>query len=111
VDRVQSWLSGATMGHGLAIGLTLAAVSAAIGLAVAGNWHARGFLGLSLVISLGLWIVGQGLGGIFAGGATDPNSGPLFVLLACALYALVPLSAGREEGLAPAVRRLTADVG
>ncbi len=31
------------------------------------------------------WISGQGLGGIFTGSGTDPNSGPLVVLLALAM--------------------------
>ena len=31
------------------------------------------------------WISGQGLGGIFTGSGTDPNSGPLIVLLALAM--------------------------
>jgi hypothetical protein len=52
---------------------------------------------------LAYWVVGQGLGGIFQGGATDPNAGPLFVLLACALYALVPI-----DDPVPEARRITA---
>lgn len=92
LTHLQAWLTTATLGHGLVIGLSLALASAAIGIAVAGNWHARAFLRLSICISLVFWAVGQGFGGIFAGGATDPNSAPLFILLACALYALVPLS-------------------
>lgn len=90
--HVQAWLSAATEGRGLVIGVTLAAASAAIGLAVARNWHARAFLRLAITLNLVFWIVGQGFGGIFAGGATDPNSGPLLILLACALYPLVPLA-------------------
>jgi len=39
------------------------------------------------------WIVPQGLGGIFAGGATDPNAAPLFVLLA---YAMFPIMSDRR---------------
>jgi hypothetical protein len=88
LTHVQEWLATATHGHGLVIGLTLAALSAAIGIAVARNWHPRAFLGLSVFINLVFWIVGQGIGGIFTGTATDPNSAPLFCLLACAVYAL-----------------------
>jgi hypothetical protein len=29
-----------------------------------------------------IWVFGEAFGGIMAGGATDPNSGPLLVLLA-----------------------------
>jgi hypothetical protein len=89
LTHVQEWLATATNGHGLAIALMLAAISAAIGVAGARNWHARLFLVASIVLNLSFWIVGQGFGGIFTGAATDPNSAPLLCLLACALYALV----------------------
>jgi hypothetical protein len=42
------------------------------------------------VLNLAYWVLGQGFGGIFQGGATDPNAGPLFVLLAYVLYTLIP---------------------
>lgn len=98
LTHLQEWLTTVTAGHGLLIGLTLAAASAVIGVGVARNWHARALLGISVLINLVFWIAGQGFGGIFAGGATDPNSAPLFVLLAGALYALVP----RAPDLRPA---------
>lgn len=116
LTHLQTWLISTTEGKGLAIGMTLAVASAAIGIAVARNWHARAFLRLAIAVNLGFWIVGQGFGGIFAGGATDPNSAPIFVLLAGALYALVPLSsrpgavplgAPRDPGIS-AVRRARA---
>lgn len=98
LTHVQECLAAATHGSGLAIGLTLAAVSAPIGIAVARNWHARAFLGLSVFINPVFWIVGQGFGGIFTGAATDPNA-PLFCLLAWAVYALI-----REPARAPQSR-------
>jgi hypothetical protein len=91
LSTVQDWAANAARGNGLAIALVLAACSAAIGVAVAINWRPRQFLVLAIALSLAYWVLGQGLGGIFEGGATDPNAGPLFVLLACALYALVPI--------------------
>lgn len=96
LTHLQTWLSGAAEGSGLTIGVTLAAASAAIGIGVALNWHARAFLRLAIATNLAFWIVGQGFGGIFSGDGTDPNSAPLFVLLACALYALAPLSSDTE---------------
>ena len=96
LTHAQEWLAVATHGHGLVIALPFAAVSAAIGIAVARNWHPRAFLGVSVFINLVFWIVGQGFGGIFTGAATDLNSAPLFCLLACALYALV-----RQPACAP----------
>jgi len=84
----QTWAAGAANGHGAAIALVAALLSAAIGIAVAADWHARWFLGISIVLSLSYWVLGQGFGGILTGTATDPNSGPLFVLLAAILYPL-----------------------
>ena len=40
----------------------------------------------SVVAGLLIWILGQAFGGILAGGVTDPNSGPLLVLLALAYW-------------------------
>lgn len=86
---VQNWFAAATRGDGLVLGLMFAGASAAIGVAVARNWGPRPFLALAVVMNVGFWVLGQGFGRIFAGGATDPNSGPLFVLLAYAMYSLV----------------------
>jgi hypothetical protein len=36
--------------------------------------------------ALTIWVVGENFGAIFAGSATDPNSGPLLVLLAAAYW-------------------------
>ena len=41
---------------------------------------------LAVVVALVIWVVGQAFGVILAGGATDPNSGPLLVLLALAYW-------------------------
>src|SRR5579875_1918584 len=89
LDSLRSSLATAAGGHGLVIALVLAAVSAAIGIAVAADWQARAFLIAAIVLNLIYWVIPQGLGGIFAGGATDPNSGPLFILLSCAMFPLV----------------------
>lgn len=97
LDSLQSSLATAAGGHGLVIALVLSAVSAAIGIAVAAGWHARGFLVTAIVLNLIYWVIPQGLGGIFAGGATDLNSGPLFVLLACALLPLFPRAARQPK--------------
>jgi hypothetical protein len=43
------------------------------------------FLAAGALLATLFWISGQGLGGIFTGSGTDPNSGPLIVLLALAM--------------------------
>jgi hypothetical protein len=94
INSLQSSVASAAKGNGLVIALVLAVVSAAIGIAVAGDWRPRLFLGVAIALNVVYWVLPQGLGGIFAGGSTDPNAAPLFVLLACAMYPLV--TAGRH---------------
>src|SRR5262249_51996842 len=62
-------------GRGLVIALVLAFASAAIGVAVAINWRARAFLAVAIVLNLAYWVLGQGMGGVLTGSATDPNAG------------------------------------
>ena len=40
---------------------------------------------LGLALSLGVWVLGQDLGGLATGRATDPNTGPVLALMAIAL--------------------------
>ncbi|MEA2199335.1 MAG: hypothetical protein QOJ25_3386 [Solirubrobacteraceae bacterium] len=91
-----AWLTGLqhgamdlAKGNGLIIAIVLAALSVVIGLAVAFSFRPRTFLGVAMALNLVYWVLGQGLGGIFEGRATDPNAGPIFILLAVALYSLV----------------------
>ena len=41
---------------------------------------------LAMVVATVIWVFGEALGAIMAGGATDPNSGPLLALLALAYW-------------------------
>jgi hypothetical protein len=54
---------------------------------------ARPVIVLALVLAAFLWLA-QGLGGVFTGGSTDPNSGPLLILLALAYW---PAAQARPE--------------
>lgn len=90
LNSVLSTTARATRDNGLFIAVVLAAVSIAIGVAVGIDWQPRTFLWLAIYLNLAYWVLGQGFGGMFAGGATDPNSGPLFVLFACALFTALP---------------------
>ena len=91
---LQNGFANASKGHGLIISVVLAALSIVIGLAVALNWKPKTFLWIAIALNVVYWVIGQGLGGIFAGGATDPDAGPLFILAAVALYSLIPYPAG-----------------
>lgn len=90
LTNIQHAAANATSGAGLQIALVMAAISAAVAVFVALGWRPRWFLALACVVSLDYWVLGQGFGGIFTGTATDPNAGPLFVLLAAAMYGMLP---------------------
>ena len=47
------------------------------------------FLAIGGLLSAFFWVSGQGLGGIFTGSGTDPNTGPLVILLALAMVPAV----------------------
>jgi hypothetical protein len=57
---------------------------------------------LGAVAAGGIWVVGEGLGGLTTGQATDPNTGPLLVLLAVAAVTATSEPAVWDPGAAPA---------
>jgi hypothetical protein len=87
-------------GQGLTASIVLAVALAAI---AAGVYlpapTARAALVLAIVVSMVIWVFAQAFGGIMAGGATDPNSGPLLALLALAFW---PLGASMAAPVRPA---------
>src|SRR5205807_3432166 len=110
-----SWLSGAlghvaqaVDGHGTMVAVVLAVVSAAIGLGVF-TTRPVPFLAAGVVLSVTFWVFGQAFGGVLAGQATDPNAGPLFVLLALTLLTrpakAAVASQGRRYSMAPGLGR------
>jgi hypothetical protein len=69
--------------------LTAILLAAALAVAAVGVWlparTARAAIVLALVLAVFLWLA-QGFGALFTGAATDPNSGPLLILLALAYW-------------------------
>jgi hypothetical protein len=98
LSTVQYWVADAARGNGEVIALLLALGSAVIGVGVAAGWKVRLLLASAIVLNLAYWVLGQGFGGIFAGGATDPNAGPLFILLAVAVGYVTGAWSRRGEG-------------
>jgi hypothetical protein len=90
LSSLQNGFAAVAKGNGVAISLVIAAVSAVIAVGVAADWRAKSLLWSAAALYLVIWVVGQGFGGIFQGGATDPNTAPLFIVLAYGLYTLVP---------------------
>jgi hypothetical protein len=90
-SRLGAWLAD----HGPLAAVLLATMFA---IAAAGVFLPRRFapavIVLALVLAVMLWLA-QGLGGIFTGASTDPNSAPLLALLALSFW---PSAAPPGEG-------------
>jgi hypothetical protein len=81
---LQSSVAKAAGGHGLVLAIILAIASALIAVGVFTRLRALA-LWLGILLSLGYWLVGQGMGELNTTQATDVNAGPLFILLGLAL--------------------------
>lgn len=99
-----SWLGNLLRPVGVAVGgvgswvdFALAVVMVVIGIGVAVSWHPKALLVAASVLALVIWVLAQGFGGILTGHGTDPNSGPLWVLLAGCLWAQLE----ERQGTAP----------
>lgn len=97
--------AGSALGHdGLAVAIVFAAVCLVVATSVFLTQNvSRAILVLAIVSALAVWVVGENFGMIFPGGATDPSSGPLLVLLALAYWPLRPGPA-TDAVLSPALR-------
>ncbi|HXL94716.1 MAG TPA: hypothetical protein VN969_37800 [Streptosporangiaceae bacterium] len=83
---IDSHAASALSGQGLAASIVL---SAACGVVALGTYLpsgvARAAVVLAIVVAAALWLA-EGLGGIFTGSGTDPNTGPLLALLALTFW-------------------------
>jgi hypothetical protein len=95
-DGEPGWLAGlenhagSVLAHrGLAASVVLAIALAVTAIGVyLPSPGLRAVLVLAIVVATVIWIFGEAFGEIMAGGATDPNSGPLLILLALAYWPL-----------------------
>jgi hypothetical protein len=89
LQHLQKGAASLVGSQGLAASVVL---SAALVLVAAGVYLpagiAKGALVLAIVVAAFIWVFGQALGGILAGGGTDVNSGPLLALLALSYWPL-----------------------
>jgi hypothetical protein len=83
-------VAGAVGSHGAAVSIALAVACLAIAAGILSRVTARPALLLSVVLALGIWVFGENFGGLLTGQATDPNTGPLLILLAAAYWPATP---------------------
>jgi hypothetical protein len=100
LSGIDNAFAGLVAQRGLAAAIVLAVALALVGVGVLlpAPWQ-RVAIVLALVISLIIWVAGEDLGAILAGGATDVNSGPLLALIALSYWPLA--RSGRPAAIAP----------
>ncbi len=83
-------------GQGLGASIVLAMVLTLIAVGVyLPRPAARATLVLAIVMATAIWVFGEAFGAILTGSGTDPNSGPLLVLLALAYWPVTAMTAVR----------------
>lgn len=101
---VMNGMSGLTAQRGDEILVVLAVLCAAVAVGVLGRRTIRPALAVAMTLGLVFWLA-EGLGGIFTGQGTDPNTGPLLILLAACYW---PRSvAGTDMPVMPGHQRRT----
>jgi len=84
LDRgTASLLAGRGTGVSVVLALVFVVIGAGIYLPGRG---ARAAAALAAAVALLIWVAGENFGGILAGSGTDPNTGPVLVLLAAAYW-------------------------
>lgn len=86
LSRPDDRIAGVLAGQGLLTAVLLTAAVAAVAVSTFLPVRAaRAGVVLAIAVAAFIWLA-QGLGGIFTGSGTDPNSGPLLALLAIAFW-------------------------
>ena len=106
-DGVPGWLAslhhdaGAVLSHGGNVPfIALVAVMALVGLAgLAGRPWRMAAAVVGAVAATAFWVLGQNIGQLYSGQATDPNTGPIIVLMAVALAGTTVRPAGPPRDL------------
>jgi hypothetical protein len=98
---VDNRLAGLVPYTGVSVVIDLVVLQAFAGLGVLLSRRARTVaLSLGVGLALAYWVAGQGMGQFWSGTATDPNTGPLVILLGAAVLGAVPWREPRGDGAA-----------
>jgi uncharacterized membrane protein YphA (DoxX/SURF4 family) len=105
VAALDRWAAAAAGPHGTIAVIVIAVLSVIIGCGIFVPAATRPVLILAGALALAIWMAGENFGGILTGHGTDPNTGPVLILLALAFS---PRSVSRPGGRRPAVPAQTA---
>jgi hypothetical protein len=98
LGRLDASVAGWTTRHGTAVVVALVVAEALIGLAALCRRSRGPAVAAGFVLALAIWVVGQDLGQLSSGHATDPNTAPLVALLAIAILGGRPARVGARAG-------------
>jgi hypothetical protein len=101
IASIDHAAASAVGNHGTLVSVLLALACAAIAAGLLSPATTKPALAAGMVIALVIWVIGENFGGIFTGSGTDPNTGPLLILLAVACWPRGDMS---EPGRARIVR-------
>jgi hypothetical protein len=105
MSSLGNGLASITAGHGLAASIVIWVLCDLVGLAIFAGRLVRPALILACLLGLLFWVA-EGFGGLATGQATDPNSGPLLILLAACFW---PSAHGGETPAMAGLSRLVLD--
>jgi hypothetical protein len=94
LGRLDASVAGWTTRHGTTVVVALVVVETLIGLGALYRRTRVPALAAGFVLALAIWVVGQDVGQLYSGSATDPNTAPLIALMAVAVLARRPAPAG-----------------
>ena len=95
---IDRWSEQMLLHHGTEIAIGLSIICLIIAVSVFLPQKAtQAVLVLAIVVFAVIWVSVQNFGGILAGGATDPNSGPIVILLALLYWPLAERASGSGE--------------
>lgn len=91
--HLDRWSISVLLHHGTLVAALMAVLCVLVAFCVylpTALW--KTLLVVAVVTFLFIWVAVEDVGGILAGGATDPNSGPLVILLALAYWPIAPVT-------------------
>jgi hypothetical protein len=96
--RIDHWVEAVLLHDGTSVAVLFALFCLVVAVSVYAHPKiTQVVLAAALVTVACIWVAVQDVGGIFLGGATDPNSGPLLILLIF-LYWPLTVGLGRRSG-------------
>jgi hypothetical protein len=87
LSRFESSFAGWITHHGTLSVVLLVAAEALIGLAVLYRQTVAAAAGAGFLLALAIWVIGQNFGALYTGQATDPNTAPMVMVMAVAVFA------------------------